>query len=48
MTLVDAATPDGVSARVTVATVWHPPVSSLFVPDGVRVEATATSRTVLR
>ncbi|WP_036304907.1 pilus assembly protein TadG-related protein [Microbacterium sp. TS-1] len=48
VTLVDAATPDGVSARVTVATVWHPPVSSMFVPDGVRVEATATSRTVLR
>lgn len=47
-TLVDAATPDGVSARVTVATVWHPPVASLFVPDGVRIEATATSRTVLR
>ncbi|MGR6741728.1 pilus assembly protein TadG-related protein [Microbacterium sp. F1-18] len=46
--LVDAGTPDGVSARVTVATVWHPPVSSVFVPDGVRVEATATSRTVLR
>jgi uncharacterized membrane protein len=47
-TLVDAATPDGVSARVTVATVWHPPVASVFVPDGVRIEATATSRTVLR
>lgn len=48
VTLVEAGTPDGVSARVTVATVWHPPVSSMFVPDGVRVEATATSRTVLR
>lgn len=46
--LVEAATPDGVSARVTVATVWHPPVSSVFVPEGVRIEATATSRTVLR
>ena len=48
VTLVEAGTPDGVSARVTVATVWHPPVSSVFVPDGVRIEATATSRTVLR
>lgn len=47
-TLVDASTPDGMSARVTVVTVWHPPVSSMFVPDGVRIESTATSRTVLR
>ncbi|MFS0714797.1 pilus assembly protein TadG-related protein [Microbacterium sp. 2P01SA-2] len=46
--LVEAVTPDGVSARVTVATVWRPPVSSILVPDGVRIEATATSRTVLR
>ena len=46
--LVAVATPDDVSARVTVAVTWHPPVSSLFVPDGVRIESTATSRTVLR
>lgn len=45
--LVAAGTPDGVSARVTVADVWHPPVISLFVPDGVTLEATATSRTAL-
>lgn len=47
-TLVEAGTPDGVSARVTVATLWHPPVATLFVPDGVPLAATATSRTVLR
>lgn len=47
-TLVAAATPDGVSARVTVAGSWHPPVFSLFVPQGVALEATATSRTALR
>jgi uncharacterized membrane protein len=47
-TLVAAETPDGVSARVTVATVWHPPILSVFVPGGVRIEATATSRTALR
>lgn len=47
-TLVSAGTPDGVSARVTVASVWHPPVVSMFVPDGVALEATATSRTALR
>ena len=48
-TRLDAAgTPDGVSARVTVSTSWHPPLISLFVPDGVALEATATSRTALR
>ncbi|GAA1992022.1 pilus assembly protein TadG-related protein [Microbacterium pumilum] len=47
-TLVSAGTPDGVSARVTVAGAWHPPVLALFVPAGVALEATATSRTALR
>lgn len=46
--LVSAGTPDGVSARVTVAGMWHPPVLAVFVPDGVALEATATSRTALR
>jgi hypothetical protein len=46
--LVDAGTPDGVSARVTVAGAWHPPVLTMFVPDGVALQATATSRTALR
>ena len=46
--LVSAGTPDGVSARVTVADTWRPPVLTLFVPDGVALEATATSRTALR
>ncbi len=46
--LVSAGTPDGVSARVTVAGSWRPPVLTLFVPDGVALEATATSRTALR
>lgn len=45
--LVAAGTPDGVSARVTVATVWHPPILTVFVPDGVPLEATATSRNAL-
>ncbi|MBN9214482.1 MAG: hypothetical protein ABS62_09230 [Microbacterium sp. SCN 70-200] len=48
VTLVSAGTPDGVSARVTVQTVWHPPVLSIFVPDGWTIDATATSRTALR
>lgn len=46
--LVDATTLDGVSARVTVAGSWHPPIFALFVPGGVDLEATATSRTALR
>ncbi len=46
--LVRADTPDGLSARVTVQTTWHPPVLTLFVPDGVGLAATATSRTALR
>lgn len=46
--LVAASAPDGVSARVTVATSWHPPLVSAFVPSGVALEATATSRTALR
>jgi len=45
--VVTAGTPDGVSARVTVRTAWHPPLFSLFVPDGVPLESTATSRTAL-
>lgn len=48
MVLVSAGTPDGVSARVSVADVWHPPVGAFFVPEGVALEATATSRTALR
>ena len=46
--LVSATAPDGISARVTVASTWHPPVVSIFVPNGVSLEATATSRTALR
>lgn len=45
--LVAAWSADGTSARVTVAGAWHPPVFSPFVPDGVPLEATATSRNAL-
>lgn len=47
-TLVEASTPDGVSVRVRVAVRWQPPVLTVFVPDGWGIEATATSRTLLR
>ena len=46
--VIDATTPDGVSARVTLAGTWRPPIASMFVPDGVALQATATSRTALR
>jgi len=46
--LIAAEAPDGLSARVTVAGAWHPPVITPFVPDGVALQATATSRTALR
>lgn len=46
--LTAASAPDGRSARVTVTAAWHPPVFSLFVPDGVLLGATATSRNALR
>lgn len=46
-TLVAAGTPDGSSARVTVASTWHPPVITPFVPGGVALHSTATSRTAL-
>lgn len=46
--LFEAGTPDGVSARVTVEAAWHPPLFSLFVPDGVTLRSTATSRTALQ
>lgn len=41
-----AYTPDGRSASVTLSSTWRPPVVTLFVPDGIRVEATATARSV--
>lgn len=46
--LVSAESPDGSSARVRLSADWHPPLVSLFVPDGVRLDATGTSRTALR
>ncbi len=45
--VVDAASPDGVSARVTVTAMWRPPVLTVFVPDGLPLLATATSRTAI-
>ncbi|MFV0375285.1 pilus assembly protein TadG-related protein [Microbacterium sp.] len=46
--LVAANAPDGTSARATVATTWYAPIMSVFVPEGVSLQATATSRSALR
>jgi len=36
----------GESATVTVSAIWHPPVVTVFVPDGLRIDATAVARSV--
>ena len=46
LTVERAFTADGLSATVTVSSYWRPPVVTLFVPEGIRVEATATARSV--
>lgn len=43
-----AGTPDGVSAEVTLSAWWRPPMLTMFVPAGIRIEVTATARSVLR
>lgn len=45
--LVEADSLDGASATVRVAATWHPPVVSLLVPDGIRLEARSVARSVL-
>jgi hypothetical protein len=45
--LVEADSVDGASATVRVAAIWHPPVVSLLVPDGIRLEARSVARSVL-
>lgn len=42
-----ALTLDGVTARVTVATVWEPPLGSEFLPVRLPITATASARAVL-
>lgn len=46
LTLERATSVDGVSATVTVSRWWRPPVLTLFVPQGIRVEATSVARSV--
>ena len=41
-----SATADGRSATVTLSSWWHPPVVSLLVPVGLRIEVTSVGRSV--
>ena len=45
--LIRATSADGRSAMVEVSAHWRPPVLTLVLPDGLRIEAVATARTVL-
>lgn len=42
-----AETVDGRSATVELSAYWSPPVVSLLVPEGFRIEVTSTARSVL-
>ena len=42
-----AASVDGASATVKLSAYWRPPVITVFVPQGIRLEVTAVARSVL-
>jgi hypothetical protein len=42
----DASSSDGTSASVTLSGYWRPPVFTLLIPDGLRIEVTAVARSV--
>ena len=44
--LTQAETVDGRSATVGLSAQWRPPVLTLLVPDGLRIEVTAVARSV--
>lgn len=43
---VDGASADARSASVTVSSVWRPPVASLLLPEGIRLDVTSSARAV--
>ncbi|SFS15736.1 Putative Flp pilus-assembly TadE/G-like [Agrococcus baldri] len=43
---VDGAAADTRSATVTVSSAWRPPVVSLLLPEGIRLDVTSTARAV--
>ena len=46
LALESAHTADGRSATVTLSAHWRPPMVSLLVPDGIRIEVTALARSI--
>ena len=42
-----ASSVDGASATVELSAYWRPPVITVFVPQGIRLEVTAVARSVL-
>ena len=46
--LLAATSPDGRSARVRLAETWRPPIVTVFVPRGVRIEVEGSARPVIR
>ncbi len=46
LTLSKAVTEDGRSATIELASFWRPPVVSLFLPEGVRIDVESTARSV--
>ena len=43
-----AATDDGATAVVSLSSYWRPPVVTLFVPEGIRIDVSAEARSVVR
>ncbi|QUW18914.1 pilus assembly protein TadG-related protein [Agrococcus sp. Marseille-Q4369] len=43
---VEGASADARSATVSVSSTWRPPVVSLLLPEGIRLDVTATARAV--
>jgi hypothetical protein len=46
LTVERAETVDGRSATVRLSAYWRPPVVSLLVPEGIRIDVTAVARSV--
>lgn len=46
LVLERATSTDGDSATVTLSAIWRPPIVTVFFPEGMRIETTATARAV--
>jgi hypothetical protein len=46
LVLEEATTRDGETASVTLSAVWRPPLVTVFFPEGLRIQTTATARAV--